>query len=76
MMLLLPVVLSITTFPLLVHLLFQSAGWLPAVPVAAILSLLECALICVFYYFAVGWEGELLQAREQKILEAVVNKEE
>jgi ABC-2 type transport system permease protein len=76
MMLLLPAVLSITTFPLLVHLLFQSAGWLPAVPVAAILSLLECALICVFYYFAVGWEGDLLQAREQKILEAVVNKEE
>ena len=76
MMLLLPVVLSVTMFPLMVQLIFRSLAWLPSVPVAAILSLLECLLICVLYYFAVGWEGDLLQSREQKILEAVVNKEE
>lgn len=76
MMLLLPVILSVTVVPLLFQLAMQGLGWIDALPLALILSTLECVAIAVFYYFAVGWEGDLLQAREQKILEAVVTKEE
>ncbi|CAN5592602.1 hypothetical protein BH10PLA2_BH10PLA2_20970 [soil metagenome] len=76
MMLLLPAVLSITMAPFLVHYVLRNLGWIGSLPLAPVLALLECAVIAIFYYFAVGWEGDLLQAREQKILEAVVTKEE
>jgi ABC-2 type transport system permease protein len=76
MMLLLPVILSVTVVPLLFQLALQNLGWIESVPLALILSILECLAIGVFYHFAIGWEGDLLQAREQRILELVVTKEE
>jgi hypothetical protein len=76
MMLLLPAVLSITMAPLLFQFVLQRLELIESLPVALVAAIFECAAIAVFYYFALGWEGDLLQSREQKILEAVVNKEE
>ncbi len=72
----LPVALSITLVPLGIQMLLDATDTLPFVPVALILSVCECAVIAVFYYFALTWEGSLLQWREKRILEAVVLKEE
>jgi ABC-2 type transport system permease protein len=36
----------------------------------------ECAVVVVLYHFALNWEGELLQRREQEILEAITPKAE
>jgi hypothetical protein len=47
-----------------------------SMPIALVGSILELAAIAVFYHFALTWEGNLLQWREKKILEAVVLKEE
>lgn len=51
--------------------------WLPAgVPLSLMLNVLV-AFVAVFVYLAaIGWQGRLLQAREQKILEIVVSKAE
>ena len=43
-------------------------------PICLLLSLLECALIAVIYYFCSDGLGSLLQSREQKILETVTAK--
>lgn len=72
----LPVVLSITLAPLGLQLMLEALDVIHSAPVALVLSILECAAIAVFYHFALFWEGNLLQWREKKILEAVVLKEE
>jgi ABC-2 type transport system permease protein len=74
--LLLPVVLAITLVPLGIQFLIEALGYGSWFPIALVLSLLECVAIAFFYRIAVGWEGAMLQWREQKILEAVVLKEE
>jgi hypothetical protein len=49
-------------------------GWTTYVPVMFLLSLVECAAIVFIYRAVLNWQGELLQAREQKILETVTNR--
>jgi hypothetical protein len=39
-----------------------------------LLSVVECALIVFIYHLALNWQGELLQGREQSILECVTNR--
>jgi hypothetical protein len=34
----------------------------------------ECALVVLIYYLSLIWQGELLQGREQRILECVTNR--
>lgn len=72
----LPVVLLVTLVPLGLQLTLEALDVVHGWPIALVLSLLECAAIAVFYHFALTWEGNLLQWREMKILEAVVLKEE
>ena len=74
--LLMPVVFAITLVPLGVQLVLEALGYGSWFPVALVLSLLECVAIAFFYRIAVTWEGDMLQWREQKILEAVVLKED
>ena len=45
------------------------------VPICLLLSLVECAVIVVIYYFCSDGLGSLLQSREQKILETVTAKD-
>ncbi len=49
-------------------------SWGP--PLYLVLTILECAAVIGLYRIVLTWEGALLQAREQQILEAVVAKAE
>jgi ABC-2 type transport system permease protein len=71
-----PVIMAPTLLPLLLEFTFGSATGATWVPVYLILSLGVCVGIVFFYRLALGWEGTLLQAREQKILEAVTTNAE
>jgi hypothetical protein len=59
-------------FPLGVEALLRLVGWGAGLPICLLLTLAECAVVVAVYYFAIGWQGDLLQGREQKILDAVV----
>ncbi len=52
----------------------QWLGWSERLPISLVLSLLECAVILYLYHIALSWEGRLLQAREQRILETVTGR--
>jgi ABC-2 type transport system permease protein len=71
-----PAVLALTLVPLGVEALLAPFGWAEHVPINLLLSLAECAAVVVFYRLALTWEGDLLQAREQRILETVATKAE
>ena len=68
-------VFPMTQLPLLVPLgieaLLESQHWTGGFPVYLPLSVVCCALVVVIYKWLIQWEGRLLQAREQKILESV-----
>jgi hypothetical protein len=65
-------VLSLLPFGLEALLHWQ--GLATSVPVALLMSLGQCAVLVVFYYFVLGSQGRMLQAREQKILDTVTNR--
>jgi hypothetical protein len=67
-----PLALAPTLIPLGAELLLD---W-PHVPVSLILSLLECVVVVAFYRLVLTWQGNLLQAREKKILKVVAAKAE
>ncbi len=67
----------VTVLPIGLEFLFVFLGWLSsAVPVALILAILELTLSILLYRVVIRWQGELLQAREWQILEAVTEKGE
>jgi len=70
-----PVILAPTLLPFGAELALDWLGW-RSVPVYLILSLVEAALILLAYRLLLPVLGELLQAREQKILEIVTTKTE
>jgi ABC-2 type transport system permease protein len=70
-MLLVPLLL-----PLGIEFTLDELELVQGVPIDLILSLLICWGMVAFYRLALGWQGDLLQAREQKILEAVTTKAE
>jgi hypothetical protein len=71
-----PLALVPTLLPLGVALLLQQFGWVNGGPVCLVLSLAECAAIVWLYRLVLTWEGSLLQAREQSILETVTTRAE
>src|SRR5205823_6232141 len=71
-----PLVLVPALAPLGVELLVEELAGRGWVPVCLILSLLECVAMIFLYRLVVGWQGELLQARERKILEVVTARAE
>ena len=54
----------------------HALGWVEGVPICLPLSILVCAAVIAIYRFALGWQGRLLQGREQTILETVTTKAE
>jgi hypothetical protein len=76
LMFLLPLILGLVLLPLGFELIADAYGWMPGVPICLILSLLECVAIIYAYRFILFWQGKLLQAREQKILEVVASRAE
>jgi ABC-2 type transport system permease protein len=69
-----PLTQGITMIPLGVEAALRSYGVAQGVPVCLLLSLGLCAVVLLFYWATLGWLGSLLQSREQKILETVVNR--
>lgn len=60
--------------PLAVDLALPFLGIETRVPVYLLLALVECGLMIWLYRLLIDWQGNLLQAREQKILETVTSK--
>jgi hypothetical protein len=62
--------------PLGIELLVDQLTSIQGFPIALGLTILECAAVVLIYRVVLNWEGNLLQAREQKILETVTTKAE
>jgi ABC-2 type transport system permease protein len=62
--------------PLGVEFGLEQMGWLTGWPICLALSVLECAAVVFIYRLVLTWEGQALQAREQKILAVVTPKAE
>jgi hypothetical protein len=73
---LLPVVLAPTLLPLAVELGLERLGGVGGLPIYLLLTLVEDAVVIWLYRLVLRWQGEFLQAREQKILEIVAAKAE
>ena len=56
--------------------LFEQFGWLDWVPIYLILSLLVAVVILLVYRTVLDYQGELLQRRELRILEAVTTRDD
>ncbi len=66
-----PAALAPALIPLAVEFAAGRMGWGAGVPLFLILAVLECAALVLFYRVAVGWQGRVLHAREQHILNVV-----
>lgn len=73
-MVLVPLSLAPTLAPVAIEALLEWQGWSHGVPVFLPLALLECAAVVFIYRFLLGWQGGLLQSREQKILDCVTDR--
>jgi ABC-2 type transport system permease protein len=73
-MILFPICQVITLIPVGTEAALNAAGLAEGLPVCLLLALAECVAVLVFYHFSLGWLGNCLQAREQKILETVTNR--
>jgi hypothetical protein len=71
-----PLALAPALLPLGVEFAVVSLTDITWLPVCLVLSVVECALIVLLYRVVLTWEGRLLQAREQRILETVTTKAE
>jgi ABC-2 type transport system permease protein len=65
-----------TMLPFGVEAGLDALGWVQGVPIALPLSILICAGVLALYRIVLTWQGTLLQAREQTILEVVTTKAE
>jgi hypothetical protein len=72
---LIAILLAPTLLPLGIEYALEWAGW-PARPAALVLSLALCAGVITLYLLALRWQGNVLQAREKRILEVVTSKAE
>jgi hypothetical protein len=72
----LPVALAPMLLPLGLEAVLGELDYLPGVPVHLILSVLECVVLLLLYRLALGWQGSLLQSREQHILKIVTARAE
>jgi ABC-2 type transport system permease protein len=73
---LIPIVWAPTLLPLGIEFALESLELVQGMPVCLALTVLECAAIVYVYRFVLTWQGNLLQAREQSILETVTTKAE
>jgi ABC-2 type transport system permease protein len=73
---LLPTALLPMLLPLGIELLLHYLAGIEGIPVCLLLTVIECVGVVLLYRLVLGWEGLLLQSREQKILEIVTSKSE
>jgi len=73
---LLPLALAPTLLPLAVELGLDALGAPPGLPIYLLLTIVEDAAVIFLYRLVLRWQGEFLQAREQRILEVVAAKAE
>lgn len=71
-----PPAMSVLLLPYGVEAALERAGWGHGLPIYLVLALSECVAIVFLYRAALTWEGLLLQAREQKILDVVTARTE
>lgn len=71
-----PLALTPVLVPWGIEAALEALDWSGGLPIALVLTLLECAAIVALFRIVLTWEGKLLQAREQQILEAVTAKAE
>jgi hypothetical protein len=70
-----PVAFAPLLLPLGVEFAVAELGGVAGLPIALPLSALVCALVGGLYWAALGWQGQVLQLREQLILKVVTSKE-
>ncbi len=73
-MIVFPLTQGFLLIPLGTEMVMRFAGIGSGLPICLLLTLLECALVVVIYYFGSDGLGNLLQSRETKILETVTAK--
>lgn len=71
-----PFIIGPVLVPIGIQILVDELWQLPNVPIALVLAIGECAVLVLLYRVVVTWEGNLLQRREQQILEVVTTKAE
>jgi hypothetical protein len=71
-----PLALAPTLLPLGIEFALETLEWVHRMPVCLVLTVAECAAIVWVYRLVLKWQGNLLQAREQRILEIVTTKVE
>jgi hypothetical protein len=69
-----PLTQAPTLVPLGIEAALTYAGFVERAPICLVLSLVECAAVVWVYRLGLRWQGELFQAREQKILDVVTNR--
>jgi ABC-2 type transport system permease protein len=69
-----PLTQALAFLPLGAEVVLSLLGWTAGVPIGLLLSLVECAAVVFIYRLSLDWQGDLLQAREQRILETVTNR--
>ncbi len=69
-----PITQGLLLIPLGIEQLLEFTGHGAGLPICLLLTLIECALVAVVYYFCSEGLGNLLQSREQRILEIVTSK--
>src|SRR3954470_5135863 len=68
-----PLTQGLVLLPLGTEALLEFLGWTEGLPVCLALSLSECAAALLLFHVSLHWQGRLLEAREQRILETVTN---
>jgi ABC-2 type transport system permease protein len=71
-----PLAIAPTLLPLGIEFLLHGRGFLEGFPISLLLTVLELAGIVLLYRLVLTWQGNLLQRREQRILELVAAKAE
>ncbi len=69
-----PLTQAPTLLPLGIEAALAYGGWSAGAPICLVLTLVECAAVVVIYRICLRWQGNLFQAREQRILEVVTNR--
>jgi hypothetical protein len=69
-----PLTMAPMLVPLGVEFFLDYMGWRFGLPICLVVSLAELAVIVLVYRLCLAWEGNLLQTREQQILEAVTGR--
>ena len=71
-----PIPISLTLIPLGVEALLTLMKWAAWFPASLVLGVVQAAIVLWLYRLALNWQGDLLQRREQKILQIVGSKAE